>query len=351
MEYRQIPHTDLSVSVIGLGTMTYGEQNTEEEGHGQLDYALEHGVNFIDTAEMYPVPPKAETYSETERIIGTWLAARGKAVRDTFTLATKCAGPFARAPYIRGGKNRFNRKNLEEALEGSLRRLQTDHIDLYQLHWPDRPVPLFGEREFAYPEPGAVDDSVPIEETLSVLADIAKTGKVRYFGLSNETPWGTMSFLRLAEEKGYPRMVSIQNAYSLLNRTYEGGLSEITHREGIPLLPYSPLAFGKLSGKYLDGAKPAGARVTLFERFSRYNGDNSDTAIARYVTLAREHGLDPAQMALAFVNSRPFVASNIIGATTMDQLKSNIASADVTLSQEVLKAIESIHAAIPNPCP
>ncbi len=346
MEYRKIPHSDLTVSAICLGTMTWGEQNTEAEGHEQMDYALEQGVNFFDTAEMYPVPPRPETCHETERIIGNWFAARK--TRDQVTLATKVAGPAVNAPHIRDGKARLDRKNIEIALEGSLKRLQTDRIDLYQLHWPDRQAPLFGQRDYEAPE---VDDSVPIEETLQVLADIQKTGKVRYFGLSNETPWGTMKFLRVAEEKGYPRMITIQNAYSLLNRTFDGGLSEVCHQEGIRSLPYSPLAFGKLSGKYLNGARPPGARITLFERFVRYNTPNADEASAEYVKIAQEAGLDPAQMALAWVTAQPHVASNIIGATTMEQLKSNIGSIDIQLSGEVLKRIDEVHARFPNPCP
>lgn len=345
MEYREIPDTDLKVSLIGLGTMTWGEQNTEAEGHEQMDYALEQGVNFFDTAEMYPVPPRAETCNETERIIGTWFQKTGN--RDKVILATKVAGPGPHVTHIREGGG-LDRKNIEAAIEGSLRRLQTDRIDLYQLHWPDRPVPLFGTRDYSPPKDS---QSVPIEETLEVLADLIQAGKVRYVGLSNETPWGTMKFLELAREKGLPRMVTIQNSYNLINRCFDGGLSEVCMEEGVRLLAYSPLAFGKLSGKYLDGARPAGARVTIWERFARYNGPNSDSAIAEYVGIAREAGLDPAQMALAWINSRPHVASNLIGATTMEQLKSNIASIDVELPGEVRKAIDTVHHRFPNPCP
>jgi aryl-alcohol dehydrogenase-like predicted oxidoreductase len=345
MKFRSIPHTDLSVSLIGLGTMTWGEQNTEAEGHEQMDYALERGVNLFDTAEMYPVPPMAGTCHETERIIGTWLAASGK--RDEAILATKAVGPGPHVTHVRDG-NRHNRENLTAALEGSLRRLQTDRIDLYQLHWPDRTVPLFGTRDYSPPKQ---DDSVPIEETLAVLADFVTSGKVRYIGLSNETPWGTMRFLELAKSCGLPRMVTIQNSYNLLNRTFDSGLSEICHEEGMRLLAYSPLAFGRLSGKYRGGQFPEGARLTKWERFARYNGPNSDAAIEEYARIAAEAGLDLAQMSLAWINQRFHVASNLIGATTMEQLKANIDSAELDLPGEVRKAIDTVHHRFPNPCP
>jgi len=346
MQYRDIPHTGLRVSLIGLGTMTWGEQNTEAEGHEQMDYALEQGVNFFDAAEMYPVPPRAETCHETERIIGTWFASRG--TRDEVLLATKVVGPGPHVSHIRQGQARLDRRNIEEAVEGSLRRLQTDRIALYQLHWPDRPVPLFGGRDYSPPKQ---DDAVPLEETLSVLDDLRQAGKIRHLGLSNETPWGTMKCLQLAETKGLPRMVTIQNSYNLLNRCFDGGLSEICHHEGIRLLAYSPLAFGRLSGKYRHGARPEGARLTIWERFARYNGPNADAAIDEYGRIAEEAGLDAAQMALAWINARPHVASNLIGATTMEQLRSNIASVDVELPGEVRKAIDSVHHRFPNPCP
>lgn len=345
MELRHIPHTDLNVTVIGLGTMTWGEQNTEAEGHEQMDAAVAAGVNLFDVAEMYPVPPRAETCHETERIIGTWFAARGG--RDKITLATKVMGPGEHVKYLRGGP-RLNRKHIEAACEGSLRRLQTDYIDLYQLHWPDRTVPLWGERDFKFPS--GDEDLVPIEETLEVLADLQAAGKVRYFGLSNETAWGTMTFLRLAKEKGWPRIITIQNSYSLVNRTFDHALAEICYREGLRSLPYSPLAFGKLTGKYLNGARPAGARLTLWERFARYNQPNTDESVAAYVRIAHESGLDPAQMALAWVNAQPHVASNLIGATSMEQLRSNLASADLTLGPDVMEAIEGVHRSFPNPC-
>ncbi len=345
MKYREIPHTDLSVSLVGLGTMTWGEQNTEAEGHGQMDYALERGVNLFDTAEMYPVPPRAETCHETERIIGTWLAARG--TRDRIVLATKAVGPGPHVTHVREGV-RHNRAHLAAALEGSLRRLRTDRIDLYQLHWPDRPVPLFGKRDYVAPTGG---ETVPVEETLSVLAEFVAQGKVRYIGLSNETPWGTMRFLELARSGALPRMVTIQNSYNLLNRTFDGGLSEICHEEGLRLLAYSPLAFGRLSGKYRGGKRPPGARLTLFSRFARYSGENADAAIEEYARIAEEAGLDFAQMSLAWINGRPHVASNLVGATTMEQLRSNLDSADLELSGDVLAAIDAVHRRFPNPCP
>ncbi|HQW29426.1 MAG TPA: NADP(H)-dependent aldo-keto reductase [Verrucomicrobiales bacterium] len=345
MKFREIPHTDLSVSLIGLGTMTWGEQNTEAEGHAQMDYALERGINLFDTAEMYPVPPRAETCHETERIMGTWFAARG--TRDKVILATKVVGPGPHVTHVRDG-NRLNRAHITAAVEGSLRRLQTDRIDLYQLHWPDRPVPLFGTRDYSPPKTA---DAVPIEETLGVLWALMDQGKIRHIGLSNETPWGTMRFLELARIGKFPRMVTIQNSYNLLNRTFDGGLSEICHEEGIRLLAYSPLAFGRLSGKYRGGKKPEGARLSIWERFARYNGPNSDAAIEEYARIADEAGLDLAQMSLAWINQRPHVASNLIGATNMEQLKSNIDSVDLELSGDVLNAIELVHQRFPNPCP
>lgn len=345
MEYREIPHTDLKVSVIGLGTMTWGEQNSEAEGHEQMDYALEQGVNFFDTAEMYPVPPTAETCHETERIIGTWFAERQN--REKVILATKVVGPGPHVTHVRAG-TRHNREHILRAVEGSLERLQTDYLDLYQLHWPDRPVPLFGTRDYSPPRNS---DPVPIEETLGVLAELVESGKVRHIGLSNETPWGAMKFLQLAERLGLPRVVTIQNSYNLLNRTFDNGLSEICHEEGIRSLPYSPLAFGRLSGKYRNGAKPSRARLSLWERFARYNGPNSDAAIEEYAKIADEAGLDLAQMSLAWINQRHHVASNLIGATTMDQLKANIASIGIKLPGEVRKAIDTVHHRFPNPCP
>lgn len=350
MEKRKLGNTDIEVSVIGLGTMTWGEQNTEAQAHEQIDYALAHGVTLIDAAEMYPVPPKPETAGRTEEYIGTWIKANASR-RGDFVLATKIAGP-ARQPHnpthIRGKSNQFDRQNLTAAVDGSLKRLQTDYIDLYQLHWPDRSTMTFGRANYPW-----VDDAytVPIAETLEALAGLVKAGKIRHVGVSNETPWGVAQFLHAAQTLGLPKIVSIQNPYSLVNRNFETGLSEFTHRDGVGLLAYSPLAFGWLSGKYEGGVRPAGARITLFERFQRYSKPHAVAAISTYVALAREHGLSPTQMALAFVNSRPFVTSNLIGATTLDQLKENIDSANVTLSAEVLAAIETLHEKQPNPAP
>lgn len=349
MEYRKLGKTDLNVSVIALGTMTWGEQNSEAEAHAQLDYAVGQGVNLIDTAEMYPVPPKAETYGDTESIIGSWLKKSGK--REQIVLATKAAGP-ARKPHqprhIRNGQTRFDRQNLVQALDDSLRRLQTDYVDLYQLHWPDRSTNNFGQLGYEHVDD---EDTVPIRETLEVLHELVRAGKIRHIGLSNETPWGVSRFLYYAETRGLSRVVSIQNPYSLLNRSFEVGLSEIAIREKVGLLAYSPLAFGVLSGKYLNGNFPSKARLTLFERFSRYTSANAEAATAEYVALARRHGLDPAQLALAYVNSRPFVSSNIIGATSLDQLKNNIDSIHLTLDQDVLQQIEAIHRRYPVPSP
>jgi aryl-alcohol dehydrogenase-like predicted oxidoreductase len=347
MDYRQLGNSDIQVSALCLGTMTFGEQNNEADGHAQLDMALDAGVNFIDTAEMYAIPPRQETQGLTETIIGTWLSQRG--CRDKVVLATKVAGPGRDwLTYIRGGGNRLDRRNIEQAVHDSLRRLQTDVIDLYQLHWPDRHTNFFGRLGYQHHED---PEAIPLLETLQVLGDLVQAGKIRQIGLSNETPWGVMKCVALAEQYGLPRVVSVQNPYSLLNRTYEIGLAEIAHREQAGLLAYSPLGFGVLSGKYLDGAKPEGARLTLYENYTRYSSPQAQTATYEYVRLAREHDLDPAQMALAYVTSRPFVTSNIIGATTLEQLASNLASGELTLSDEVLADIESVHLGHPNPSP
>lgn len=349
MNYRLLGNTDIRVSTIALGTMTWGEQNSEADAHAQLDMALDAGVNLVDAAEMYPVPPKPETQGLTERYLGSWLKKSGK--RDRIVLATKATGPARMAhnpQHIRNGYSRLDRRGLTEALHGNLERLQTDYIDLYQLHWPDRSVNIFGTREYVH---HADEETTPIEETLSVLAEFVQAGKIRHIGVSNETPWGVSQFLRAAERLGLPRIVSIQNPYNLLNRSFELGLSEFTHQEQVGLLAYSPLAFGTLSGKYLNGAQPADGRLTLFSRFVRYTSPYATEAIAAYVALARKHGLDPAQMALAWVNTRPFVTSNIIGATTLPQLQSNLASMDVVLPEEVIAGIEAIHAHHPNPAP
>jgi aryl-alcohol dehydrogenase-like predicted oxidoreductase len=350
MHYSRLGRTDVKVSRICLGTMTWGEQNSEREAHAQLDLALAAGINFIDTAEMYPVPPKAETYGRTEQYIGSWLKARGH--RDRVILATKVMGRSDDLTYVRGGNTRLTRANIGAALDASLKRLQTDYIDLYQLHWPDRRTNTFGKLGYKH---DSDDEPVPIEESLAALADLVKAGKVRHIGVSNETPWGVAQFLRLAGTRGqsdcWPRIVSIQNPYNLLNRSFEVGLAEFAHREDVGLLAYSPLGFGVLTGKYLDGARPDAARLTLFTRFRRYTGEPGQQATRAYVELARRHGLTPAQMALAYVNTRPFLTSTIIGATTLEQLRDDIASIDLTLSDEVLAGIEAIHAANSNPCP
>lgn len=343
MQTRPLGDTGIDVSRLCLGTMTFGEQNSEAEAHEQLDRAVAFGINFIDTAEMYPVPPRAETQGRTEAYIGNWLKARGS--RDDVIIASKIAGPGM--DYLRGG-SRLTREQIHQAVEASLQRLQTDYIDLYQLHWPDRYTNFFGRLGY---EPKEEEISTSLEESLSALKELVESGKVRAIGLSNETPWGLMQSLSLAERLGLPRVVSIQNPYNLLNRTFEIGLAEIAHREEVGLLAYSPLAFGVLSGKYLDGNWPPKARLTLYERFQRYNSESAAEATRAYVEIAREHGLDPAQMALAFVNSRPFLTSNIIGATTMEQLESNLASESLRLEPAVLEAIEAVHRRLPNPCP
>ncbi|MGL4613508.1 MAG: NADP(H)-dependent aldo-keto reductase, partial [Shewanella sp.] len=310
MEYRRIPHSNLEISKICLGTMTWGEQNTQAEAFAQLDYAIGQGINFIDTAEMYPVPPKPETQGETERILGQYLKARGN--RDELVIATKIAAPGGKSDYIRHNMA-LDWNNIQQAVDASLTRLQVETIDLYQLHWPNRNSNFFGELMYQEQES---ELQTPILETLEALADVIRQGKVRYIGVSNETPWGLMKYLQLAEKHGLPRIITVQNPYNLLNRSFEVGMSEISHREELPLLAYSPLAFGALSGKYCHNQWPEGARLTLFKRFARYTGSQlALEATQAYVDLAQEFALSPAQMALAFVNSRKFVGSNIIGAT------------------------------------
>lgn len=347
MEYRKLGNTEIEVSVICLGTMTWGEQNTEAEAFAQMDHALAEGVNFLDTAELYPIPPCARTSGHTEEIIGRWLKRTGN--RNRVVLASKIAGPGAGwIDHIRNGRTRYIRNDLQSALEASLRRLQTDCIDLYQLHWPERETNYFGKLGFT---PPVQDDYTPFAETLGVLADFVAAGKIRHVGLSNETPWGIMRFLQAAATAGLPRVVSVQNPYSLLNRTYEVGAAEVSWRERCGLLAYSPLGFGVLSGKYLDGARPPGARLTLYPDYARYSSPAAQQATAEYVALARTHGLDCARMALAFVISRGFVTSVIIGATRMEQLRSNIASCSLRLSGDVLDGIQAIHEAHPSPAP
>ena len=348
MESRSLGRTAIKVSAIGLGTMTFGEQNTEAEGHAQLDYVLDHGVNLIDTAEMYSVPPRPETYGSTERILGSWLRKGGR--RDKIVLATKVAGPGAvlGVKHVRGGTNTLDRANIHAAVDASLARLQTDYIDLYQLHWPSRPTNFFGRLGYQHRDDASI---VPIEETMDALAELVRLGKVRHVGVSNETPWGLHRYLRLAESAGLPRIASIQNPYSLLNRSFEIGLAEMAIREDVGLLAYSPLAFGVLSGKFRNGAMPPDSRIARWQRFARYTNDQGGRATEGYAEVAAKHGLDMAQMALAFVRQQRFVTSVLIGATTMAQLKTNIDSAELTLSSEVIQALDAVHRLQPNPCP
>lgn len=345
MQTRKLGKTDIDVSLICLGTMTWGEQNSEQDAFEQLDYATSEGVNFIDAAEMYPVPPRAETQGLTETYLGNWLANRGR--RDDLVIASKVAGPGNGLSYLRNGP-RLTRDHIIEACNTSLKRLQADYIDLYQVHWPDRSTNFFGKLGY---EHDAKEKYTPIEETLEALNELVKTGKVRHVGISNETPWGTMEYLRLAGENDWPRIASIQNPYSLLNRTFEVGMAEIAHREQVGLLAYSPLAFGMLSGKYLDGKWPEKARLTLYERFSRYTSESGMEATRAYAELARQNGLSPVEMALAYVNTRSFLTSNIVGATTLGQLKENLGSLRVNLSPDVLESIGAIHQEFTYPCP
>ncbi|HSH49761.1 MAG TPA: NADP(H)-dependent aldo-keto reductase [Halomonas sp.] len=346
MQTRPLGTTGIEVSRLCLGTMTFGEQNSEAEAHEQLDRAVSFGIDFIDTAEMYPVPPMGETQGRTEAYIGSWLRRRG--VRDDVIIASKVTGPGVE--HIRGG-TRLSREQIHRAADASLKRLSSDYIDLYQLHWPERSTNFFGQLGYTHDEDDSSDDAIALEESLAAMQELVEAGKIRAVGLSNETPWGVMQALRLSETLGLARVASIQNPYSLLNRSFEVGLAEIAHREEVGLLAYSPLAFGVLSGKYLDGARPEGARLTLYERFQRYTGPQAEAAVRAYVEIARRHELDPAQMALAFVNSRSFLTSNIIAATCLDQLESNLASESLRLSSEVLDEIDAVHHRFTNPCP
>jgi aryl-alcohol dehydrogenase-like predicted oxidoreductase len=345
MQYKQLGESDLKVSEICLGTMTYGHQNTIEEAHQQLDYAVSQGVNFIDAAEMYPVPPRAETYGFTESYIGEWLKQQQ---RDKLIVATKIAGPGRHVKWVRDGGNAIDSINVKQAVDDSLKRLRTDYIDLYQIHWPDRYVPLFGNKVF---DPNQERETVPISEQLSVFADLIKEGKIRYVGLSNETSWGIATFSNVSKQLGLPKVVSIQNAYNLLNRVFDWELAEAAYRENIGLLAYSPLAFGFLSGKYLNG-KPEKTRITLYEGFGqRYKKQNVTEAVAAYVEIAHKYKLTPAKLALAFVRSRWFVSSTIIGATTLEQLKENLESVDVVLDEEIFHELDAVHTRNPNPAP
>ena len=349
MKYRKLGNTDINVSVICLGTMTFGEQNTEGEGFEQMDYALDRGINFFDTAELYAVMPRKETYGKTEEIIGKWFQQRKN--RDKIILASKIASKSeVDLHWIRDGSKTlgFDKKNMDIAIDNSLKRLKTDYIDLYQLHWPERKVPKFGVLDFNF-DPN--DKWTELEEVLENLQHLVKQGKIRYVGLSNETPWGVMKFLQLSKEKNLPRMVSIQNVYSLVNRVFDVANSEVAIREKCGLLAYSPLAGGRLSGKYIGNKKPKNARYTIWpRRFSRHHTKRGELAIESYFKLAKKYGISASILANSFVNDRPFVTSNIIGATNMEQLKENINSIDLTLPKEILDEIENIHLSDPNPC-
>ena len=349
MRYKKLGNTDLDVSVICLGTMTFGEQNSQKDGFDQMDYALERGVNFFDTAELYAVMPRKETYGKTEEIVGNW--CKEKKNRDKVILASKIASKSDGLEWIREGSENlgFDKDNMNAAIDASLKRLKVDYIDLYQLHWPERKVPKFGQLDYKYdPSDNAW---TTIEEVLYNLNELVKVGKIRYAGLSNETPWGMMKFLQIAKEKKLPRMVSIQNVYSLVNRVFDIGHSEVAIEERCGLLAYSPLAGGRLSGKYIGGKNPKDARYTLWpSRFSRHHTERGELAISQYVNIANKYDIDPSTFANAFVNDRPFVTSNIIGATCLSQLKENIDSVDLKLSEEMLLEIEEIHLSNPNPC-
>ncbi len=346
MQYNRLGRTDLQISEICLGSMTWGEQNSADDAFSQMDYALDQGINFFDTAELYAIPPRAETYGRTEEIIGDWLRQTGR--RHEVILASKVCGPTAWCTHIRGGKARLDAKNIVAACDGSLKRLNTDYLDLYQTHWPDRNTNFFGKLGYQHSDEESL---TPIEETLDAMQQLVQAGKVRHIGISNEAPWGVTRHLNLSEVKGLPRIASIQNPYNLLNRSFEIGLAEIACREQVGLLAYSPLAFGVLSGKYLHDKHPSDARLTLFEHYTRYSGSEAESATAAYINVANQLGIDPAQMALAFIRQQSFVCATIIGATNMAQLESNIASHEITLSDACLADIERIHRQHPNPCP
>jgi aryl-alcohol dehydrogenase-like predicted oxidoreductase len=345
MKYTTLPNTDIKVSKICLGTMTWGNQNTQDEGFEQMDLALDKGVNFFDVAELYPVPATAERYADTERIIGNWFAKTGN--RDKVVLATKIAGPGDYTAHIR--TTGFSRDALNEAVDNSLKRLQTDYIDLYQLHWPERQTNTFGVRDYKHNPDDQWQDN--FNEVLHSLDEIIKSGKIRQVGISNEKAWGTMRYLEESRAHNLPRMITIQNAYSLINRVFEGDMAEVALRENIGLLAYSPMAFGVLSGKYIKGTAADNARLKLFPRFARYSGEQATEATKLYLKIAEDHNMTLAQMSLAFVNERPFITSNIIGATSIAQLEENIDSINITLSEDVMEKINAVHAQIPNPAP
>ncbi|MEG0828454.1 MAG: NADP(H)-dependent aldo-keto reductase [Acinetobacter sp.] len=349
MQLKALANTGILLPEICLGTMTFGEQNTQSDAFEQLEYALDQGLFFWDTAEMYPVPPKPETQGATETILGNWIAQRGK--RDQLFIASKIAGPSQGGSHIRDGQTRFNAADIGSAIDGSLKRLQTDYIDLYQLHWPQRPTNFFGKLGYGNTEAQNTDEITALEETLTALSHEIKNGRIRYIGLSNETPWGTLKFLHLAEKLGLEKFVSVQNPYNLLNRTYEIGMSEIAYHENVGLLAYSPLAFGYLTGKFRHGARPANTRISLYSRFSRYSNPQSEWATEQYAQLAEQHDLTLTQLSLAFIKQQFFVNSTIIGATNLDQLKENIQAFEIELSTDVLEGIEAIHRQQPNPAP
>ena len=345
MNYIALPNTDTKVSKICLGTMTFGQQNTESEGHSQLDFAFEKGINFIDTAEMYSVPAREETYGSTEKIIGTWFKKSGK--RDEVVLATKIAGPNPLFTYMRD-KNDFSPASIQFALDQSLKRLQTDYIDLYQLHWPERKTNTFGQRGFKIIEEGWEDN---FHQVLETLQGFIQQGKIKNIGVSNETPWGLMRFLEESKKHNLPRISTIQNPYSLVNRSFEVGLSEICYRENVGLLAYSPMAFGVLSGKFLTGESHPNARINLFPQFARYNSENTREASRLYNEIAKDFGLTLTELALAFIEKQPFVTSTIIGATNLEQLEQNINTINVSLSEEIMLEVENIQNNFPNPAP
>jgi len=345
MTFTTLPNTDIKISSICLGTMTYGQQNSEADGHSQIDFALEKGINFIDTAEMYSVPSREATYGATEKIIGSWLKKSGR--RSEIVLATKIAGANRGLAYVRDDL-RYNEATIRLSVEKSLKRLQTDYIDLYQLHWPERKSNMFGQLGFAIQDDTWEDN---IQSVLKTLQDLINEGKIRHIGLSNETPWGLMRFLEESKKHQLPKTITIQNPYSLLNRTFEIGLSEVAYRENVGLLAYSPLGFGVLSGKFLNGAKPENARLTLFPNFARYSSEQTKSATELYHAIAIENGLTLTEMALAFIRQQAFVTSTIIGVTTLAQLNENIATHSVVLSQKILNAIETVQQQFPNPAP
>ena len=345
MKYTTIPNTDIKVSKICLGSMTWGNQNTESEGHAQLDFAVDQGINFIDTAELYPVPANAETHGRTSEIIGTWLKKTGQ--RDQVIIASKIAGPGDYTAHIR--TTGFNRGSIKDAINLELNRLQTDYIDLYQLHWPERHSNTFGVRGYTHDPNDPWTDN--FNGILHTLDECIKEGKIRHVGLSNEKAWGAMRYLEESKKHGLPRMVTIQNAYSLLNRTFEGDLAEVSIRENIGLLAYSPLGCGVLTGKYIEGKDASNSRLNLFKRFNRYSSNESTEATTQYLQLARDYNLSLTHMSLAFITQQPFVTSNIIGSTSVEQLKENIDSIHVDISKELLVKINAIQDRIPNPAP